>query len=270
MMNWSSVVTSYLFTYGLPLLRAALVLLIGHFVVAWLADMVERAMKKHGQDPSLTAFLKKAVSIAGHTVLVLSALSSLGVSTTGLVAVFSAAAVAIGVGLKDSLGNVAGGILLLIAPRFATGDYIAACGEEGIVLSVDLLHTTLRTLDNRQVSLPNGTLVAGTIVDYSREAKRRVDLVFPVSYTSDLEAAKKAAIDAAKAHPLVLDDPEGPFARVSDYRDSAVELTVRAWCATADYWTVRFDLTEQVRQAFEQAGVKIPFPQLDVHLVEKN
>ena len=253
-------------TWGLPLLKAVIILLVGHFIIVYLLKWVKKAFDKSRLDLSLVKFLLKTISITGHTILVLSALNAVGVSTTGLLAALSAAAVGVALALKDSLSNIAGGILLLLAPRFSTGDFIKAGEESGTVLRVDLMHTTIRTLDYRQVLIPNGGLVNAQIVNYSREPFRRVDLVFPIAYETDPETAKQAALRAAEAHPLVQQTPEPPFARVDSYGDSAVNIVLRVWCAGNDYWTVHFDLLEQVRAAFDEAGVTIPFNQLDVHL----
>lgn len=200
--------------------------------------------------------------------VVVAGLNSIGVSTSGIVAALSAGAVAVAVALKDSLSNVAGGILLLLSPRFATGDYIAAGGDEGTVLTVDLLHTTVLTFDKRQVSIPNGVLINSHITNYSREESRRVEVNFPISYEADMETAKRVASETIGNHPLVLTDPE-PFVRVGGYEDSSVKLVIRVWCKTEDYWTVYYDLMEQIRVAFDKNGIEIPFNQLDVHIKEK-
>ena len=170
--------------------------------------------------------------------------------------------------LKDSISNVMGGILLLVSPRFSTGDYISVGSEEGTVISVDLLHTTVVSYDKRQISIPNNVLINSNITNYTREKSRRVDLDFPISYEANIDTAKKSALDAIKENKLVFADPE-PFVRVKSYGDSSVNLTVRVWCKTEDYWTVYFDLTERIRESFNKNGVKIPYNQLDVHIGEK-
>ena len=252
-----------------PLMKAILILVIGHILIVYLIKLLRRALDSSSLDRSLVRFLAKAASIVSHVFVVLSSLTVLGVSTTGLVAAMSAVAVGVSVALKDSLSNVAGGILLLIAPRFATGDYIAAGGDEGRVLSVDLLHTTVRTPDNRQVSIPNGVLINNHIVNYSREPFRRVDIRIPVSYEADAEEAKRIALETVKRHPMVLKEPDAPFARIHSYEESSVNLAVRAWCRTENYWPLYFDLTEQLRVSLAEGGVMIPFRQLEVRIKEK-
>ena len=251
-----------------PFAKMILILGVGHFVIVLLSKLIKRGFGRSKLDPSLARFILKAIKIVLYILVVISALNAIGVSTTGIVAVMSTASIALVVALKDSLGNVAGGILLLISPRFSTGDYISVDTDEGKVLSVDLLHTTVLTFDKRQISIPNGVLLNSRITNYTRENTRRVDLEFPISLESDLDNAKKAALEAVKKHKLALADPE-PFIRVKSYGGGIADLTVRAWCKTEDYWTVYFDLTEEVKASFDKNGVKIPFDRLDVHIKER-
>lgn len=251
-----------------PILKMLLILAAGHFIILYLIKLINRGFGKSKLDPSLAKFLLKTAKIVLYIFVIISSLNAIGVSTTGLVAVMSAASVAVAVAMKDSLGNVAGGILLLISPRFSTGDYISVDTDEGTVLSVDLLHTTVLTFDKRQISIPNGLLLNSRITNYTREANRRVDLEFPISYEANLDTAKKAALEAVQKNELVFAEPE-PFIRVKSYGDSSVDLAVRVWCKTEDYWTVYFDLIEQIRASFEQNGISIPYNQLDVHIKEK-
>ncbi|MBQ8507135.1 MAG: mechanosensitive ion channel [Clostridia bacterium] len=252
-----------------PLLKAVLILIAGHILIVYLLKLLKRAFAKSTLDQSLVRFLTKAANIAAHVFVVLSALTVVGVSTTGLVAALSAAAVGVSVALKDSLSNVAGGILLLIAPRFVTGDYISAGGDEGTVTNVDLLHTTVRTADNRQVSIPNGVLINNHIINYSREPRRRVEIIMPVSFDSDIEAAKRAALETVRRHPLSLTEPDEAFVRVKNYDNGAVNLVVRVWCNTQDYWTLYYDLVEQIRVAFDAGNIRIPLNQLEVQIRDK-
>lgn len=253
-----------------PILKVILILVIGHFVILYAVKLFKRMLSKTKLDPSLVSFLTKAARIVLYVLVIVSALGSIGISTTGIIAALSAAGLAVAVALKDSLSNVAGGILLLLVPRFATGDFIEAGGNSGTVLRVDLLHTMVRTPDNRRVSIPNGVLINSDIVNYSHEAKRRVDLSFSVSYDADVEKAKEVILDVIKAHPQTLkEEADAPMARVSGYKDSSVEIVARAWCNSADYWTVYFDVLENVRTAFDENGIEIPYNQLDVHIKEK-
>ena len=247
-----------------PLIKMGLILLIGHFIIVYIMRIVKKAFHRSKMDHSLAEFLSKSTNIVLHIFVILSALNSVGVSTNGILAALSAATVAVAVALKDSLNNVAGGILLLLSPRV----YIAAGGDEGTVVRVDLLHTTVRTIDNKMVSIPNGALLNSHIINYTREPRRRVDITFSVPYEANIEKAKQIICGVLLAHPLVLKEPEEPMARVMRYQDSAVEVITRSWCNTPDYWKVYFDLTEQVRDALEKNGITIPYNQFDVHIKE--
>ncbi len=249
------------------LLKGLIILAIGFLICKYVCRLLEKALKKSKLDVSLQKFLIKAATILIYIIVLLSALSALGISTSGLLAALSASAVAVALALKDSLSNIAGGILLLVSPRFSTDDYIEENGEGGTVISVDLMHTTILTPDRRQVAIPNGVLINSQIINYSREETRRVDLSFPISYSADVEKAKQTAIEVCSEHKKVLKGKEyTPFARVSGYTDSAVTLSVKIWSKTADYWDVYFDLTEQIRERFNQNGIEIPFNQLDVNI----
>ena len=250
-----------------PLVKMAVTLAIGHFVIKYAMKLIDKGFGKSKLDASLVKYCSKMIKVILYAFVALAAFDAIGVSTSGVVAAMSASVVAVGVALRDSLSNVAGGVWLLFSPRFSTGDYIAAGGDEGTVISVELLHTTLQTFDGKQISIPNGVLVNSHIINYTIENKRRVDILFPVSYEADINKIKQIALDTISKHPLVLrEENKAPFARVISYGESSVNLTVRAWCKNEDYWTVFFDLTEEIREAFEKNGITIPYNQLDVHI----
>lgn len=250
---------------GLKLLGSLAIVIVGWIVAGIIRKIMVKALQKPKLDASFKKFLVKAVDIVLKVLVILSAISNLGISTTGLIAALSAAAVAISLALKDSLGNIAGGILMMIARPFSTGDFITVDGESGKVLKIDLIHTTLLTSDNRQVVVPNGQMVNKTVTDYSREETRRVDVDFAISYDSDVEVAKAVIMDVIGNCELALNDPE-PFVRVTDYGGSSVTVTARVWCKTDDYWELKFRMLENIRIMFDANGIKIPFNQLDVHV----
>ena len=243
-------------TYGFKILSKLLV------------KLLRKGLVKTNLDISLVNFLLKTIHIVVLILVLLAALSNLGISTTGLVAAFSAAAIAVSLALKDSLGNIAGGILMLLTQPFSTGHYIETDGVSGTVLKIDLIHTTLKTPDNRQIVIPNGQLVNKTIIDYSKESTRRMDLKFGISYDNDPEKAKAIIMECVKAHDLSLQDPE-PFCRVTEHSDSAVIITMRVWVKSENYWTLHFDLLEQVKCEFDKNGITIPYNQLDIHVIDK-
>ena len=263
MFKWENILD-----YAKPLAKTGLILLIGHFIIVYVAKIIKKGISHGKLDLSLANFLVKTIDILLHFLLVLSALNSIGVSTSGIVAALSAAVVALGVALKDSLSNVAGGILLLVSPRFKAGDYIETENDGGTVLSVDLLHTTIRTPDNKQISIPNGVLINSHIINYSQEEKRRVDITIPIPYESDVRLAKQIIKNTISNHPQVLKEPAEPLVRVMSYENSAVNIITRSWCNTADYWDVYFDLTEQIREALEENNIFIPYNKIDVRITK--
>ncbi len=255
--------------YSEPFVKAIIIVIIGIIIIKLLVKILNRSLVKAKLDASLANFLTKTIKTTGYIIIIATILGVLGVPTTGIIAALSAGAVGVGVALKDSLSNVAGGILLLFFPRFTTGDYIEVEGDEGNVITVDLLHTTILTIDNKQVSIPNGVLINSHITNYSKEATRRVDIIFPIAYESDVNKAKQVALETIEKHDLILTEPDKPFVRVKSYEDSCVNIITRVWCKNDDYWKLYYDLIEQIREAFDKNDISIPYNQLDVHIKDK-
>ena len=256
----------FLFAIGPKLLGAALVVIVGLILTKLLLKLINRPLTKMNLDYSLRRFLLICVKTVCIVIIVISAMSTLGISSAGLLAALGGGAVAVSLALKDSLSNLAASIMLLFSHPFVTGDYIEANGLSGTVQRIDMVHTFLNTPDNRQIVIPNGQLVNQNIVNYSREDKRRVDLTFSIGYEDDPEAAKAVLRTVIENHPLALKDPV-PFIRVDKRAASSVDLIVRVWCQTADYWDLHYDLLEQGGDALDKAGVNTPYDQMDVHLV---
>ncbi|MEG1887122.1 MAG: mechanosensitive ion channel [Oscillospiraceae bacterium] len=255
--------------YGPKLLVALIVLIVGHFLIKFVIALMEKSFGKTKFDVSLVKFLIKSASITLKVILFISVLTTLGVSTTGLLAALSAAAIAISLALKDSLSNLAGGILLLVSRPFATGDFVEVSGISGTVQSIDMIHTTLLTPENTQIVIPNSKMVNERVIDYSKEDCRRMDLTFSIGYDNDTENAKKVILETVNAHAMTMQTPELPFARVSAHSESSVDIAVRVWCKTENYWALHFDLLEQIRAAFDKADITIPYNQLDVRMIER-
>ena len=260
-----SAVADYIKT-GPPIIMALVVLVAGLIVLFIVAKILKKALSRTTLDISLQKFFVKTLNIVGFVLILICALSTAGVSTTGLIAGFSAAGAAVALALKDSLSNIAGGIVLLITHPFVTGDYIEIGDYSGTVKEIDILQTTLLTPDNKTIVIPNGLLSSDEVVNYTKEPTRRVDLTVSVSYDNDIELAKKSVLKAAEDISLVLSDPQ-PFVRVSEYSDSSVNLAVRVWCKTEDYWDVHFAMIEKMRESFEKDGIEIPYQRLDVNIV---
>ncbi len=252
---------------GPPIIIAAIVMAVSLIVLSVVTRIMKKALRKTKLDVSLQSFFVKTTYIIGFVLMLICALSTAGISTTGLIAGFSAAGAAVALALKDSLANIAGGIVLLITHPFVTGDYIELGDKEGKVQQIDILQTTLLTPDNKTVVIPNGLLSSDNVINYTKQEVRRVDIDLSISYDSDVEAAKAAALKAAKAEPMVLSEPEKPFARVYGYSDSGVTLRVRVWCKTDNYWDVYYNMTESIRLYLKEENVEMPYQRIDVNMI---
>lgn len=244
---------------------AVIIYLAGKIAVKITMKIIDKAMGSTRIDETARGFLKSLLNITLSVFVTVIALSALGIPMTSIVTVIGTAGVAIGLALQSSLSNVAGGFIILFTKPFSKGDYIITNGIEGVVDEISILSTSLKTNDNKVIFIPNGMVSEGTITNFSREGKRRVDLVFGISYESDFKAAIDTVKEVISAHNLILQQ-EGSFVRVSELADSAVKITARVWTKTADYWTVYFDLIEQVKTAFDENGIEIPYSKIDVNI----
>ena len=256
---------------GVNLLLALVMLVVGLWVIRRIVALVAAALERGPADITLTRFFTSITSIGLKTLLFISVISTLGVATTSFVAVLGAAGLAVGLALQGSLSNFAGGVLILLFRPFRIGDYIEGQGVSGTVRDIQIFHTHLTTPDNKRVVVPNGPLANNHITNFSVEATRRVDFVFGIGYNDDLRQAKALLEQMFGDDPRVLAEP-ALMVVVSNLGSSSVDLTVRAWVNKEHYWPLKFDLTEQVKLAFDEAGISIPYPQTDVHLhqVESN
>lgn len=248
-------------------LSALVLLAVCLVLVKILLKAVDKLLQRTGIDRSLHSFLKTAIKIVLLFLTVLIVADSLGIPMTSLIAVLSVAGLAVSLAVQNSLSNVAGGIQLLTSKPFTVGDYVEASGIAGTVVEVGLLYTRIHSMDNKLIQVPNSQIAGEKIINYTAEPERRVDLTFTVSYDADVETVKQTILQVAGAHPLTLATPE-PFVRVSKYGDSSIEYTMRVWCATGDYWTVYFDMLEQVKAAFDRAGVEMTYPHVNVHMMD--
>lgn len=252
------------------LIFALLILLIGHIVVRIVCKILNKTLEKFKLDPSLIGFFGKTANISLHIILILSALSMIGVSTTGLIAAFSACAVAISLALKDSLSNIASGLMLLISKPFSTGDFVEIGEDSGTVLKIDLMHTTIKTYDNRHVIIPNGQLATLEVINYSLETTRLATLSFSVSYNNDIAEVKTAIMNCLQADERVLkEEGKEPIVRIQSYGESAINFSARFWTNSDDYWGAYYELLEKVKLEFDEQGITIPYNQLDVHLIKE-
>jgi small-conductance mechanosensitive channel len=252
-------------TAGLKLLGALLVLLVGIWIAKRLSNALDRAMARGHMEATLRGFLRN-IAYAGMVVVVAtSALFTLGVSPASVLAVLGAAGLAIGLALKDSLSNIASGVMLIMQRPFRVGDYVQAAGIEGTVDQIRVFQTRLRTIDNRTVVLPNSLITTAPIVNFTANPRRRIDIAVGVGYGDDLQAARHTLLDAAAAHPKVLKEP-APEVLVTGLGESSVNLELRVWAKTGDVLHTRSDLNEAVRNDIIGRGLSIPYPQRDLHV----
>jgi small conductance mechanosensitive channel len=251
--------------FGLKLVTALVIFIIGRWVARRLAGLVEKGMTKAGTDSTLTGFLRNIVYIGLLTFVILAAIAQLGVQTTSFIAVLGAAGFAVGLALQGSLANFAAGVLIIIFRPFKSGDFVEAGGVAGVVENIQIFTTTMRTGDNKTIIIPNGQITSSTIVNYSTKDTRRVDMVIGVGYGDDLDKVRRVLEEILKEDERVLEDP-APTIGVLELADSSVNFAVRPWVKSADYWPVYFALHEKVKKRFDKEGISIPFPQQDVHI----
>lgn len=244
---------------------AIIILAIGFWGAKLIARLAKGIMERREADPSLTSFVGNLVNALVVTFAVIAALSQLGIETTSLVAIVGAAGLAVGLALKDCLGNFAAGVMILIFKQFKTGDLIEAAGTIGVVEALNVFSTQLKTGDNKAVFVPNGKLIGDNIVNYSTKPTRRVDLVIGVSYDADLGHVKSVLEDILANESRILKDP-APTIGVLELADNSVNFAVRPWVDAADYWGVYFDLHAEVKTRFDKESIGIPYPQQDVHI----
>lgn len=244
---------------------AIAIYIVGKWIAKRLVAVVSKIMEKRGLDEALRNFVGSILSTVLSFVVVLVALEQLGVDTTSLLALLGAAGLAVGLALKDSLSNFAAGVMLILFRPFKLGDYVQAAGVEGSIEEISVFSTQFKTVDNKQIIVPNSQIYGGVITNFSAKPTRRVDMVVGVSYDDDLKKARQLIMDILNADKRILQDP-APVVAVSELADSSVNFVVRPWVKSADYWDVKWDFTEQVKETFDANGISFPFPQQDVHM----
>lgn len=255
--------------FAINVLVALAILFVGKIVIKYLLKFADKFMKRANVEISVAKFLNSFFKATTYIILIVIICGQVGIETTSIVAVISSAGLALGLAIQGSLSNLAGGVLILALKPFKVGDYIhdGSCGNEGTVNKIDLFYTYLNTVDNKKLVIPNGSLANTYIVNASANEKRRVDFELGISYTSDIDQAKKVILETIDNEKLVLKQEE-IFVFIKELAASQVTVGVRVWALNADYWTVYFNLNEAFKKAFDQAGIEIPFNQLSVHIEE--
>jgi small conductance mechanosensitive channel len=253
--------------YGLKIVGALAILIIGRIVVGIITGAVKKVMRKSKMDETLVKFLSSLTKTGLMVILFIVVLNQLGVQTTSFVAIIGAIGLAIGFALQGSLANFAAGVMLILFRPFKAGDFVEAGGTIGSVEEIGIFSTIMKTPDNKKIIIPNSNITGGNITNYSAKDTRRVDLVFGIGYDDDLKKAKQILEQILKADDRILKDPAAVVA-VSELGDSSVNFVVRPWVNSADYWAVYWDLTEKVKLTFDAENISIPFPQRDVHMYQ--
>lgn len=257
----------YLLTYGLSVLAAVIILFAGLLAAKLLRNLANRFMEKRRIDPMIAAFLATILYILMILFVIIAALSKLGIQTTSLIAAVGAAGLAIGLALQGSLSNLAAGVIIITLRPFKIGDYVEAGTDSGTVESIQLFHTKLLTPDNKEVTVPNSTITSTSIVNYTARSERRVDMVFGIAYDDDVARTRQIILNLLSSDERVLKDP-APAIVLGELDDSSVNLWVRPWTKTEDYWEFKWDFTEALKKRFDEEDITIPFPQRDVHLYQ--
>ncbi len=252
-------------TYGMRIIGAVLILIIGRILSNILGSLVSKALTKGKLEPSLVGFLVSLTKIAVIVFSVIAALAKFGVETTSFVAVLGAVGFAVGFALQGSLGNFAAGVMILLFKPIKVGDLVETSGFLGTISEIGLFVTIMNTLDNRRIIIPNGKLTSDVINNLNANGLRRVDMTAGISYDDDMNLAKRLCMEVMEKHPHVLKEP-APAVAISEMGDSSVNLVVRPWTNPDYYWDVHFDVTQGIKEAFDANGISIPFPQRDVHM----
>lgn len=255
----------FILEYGDNFLLAVLTLFVGFKAVKILRNIADKTMELQKVDISLRGFIGSLISIGLKLLIIVSVASMVGIATTSFVAIIGAAGLAVGLALQGSLGNLAGGVLILLFKPFKVGDYIHAQGHHGRVKEIQIFSTVLITRDNKTIIIPNGNLSNGDIVNVSNEPVRRIDMTIGISYEDDVKQARSILLTLAKHHPQVIDQPE-PFVGVAGFGDSSVDLAFQVWVKQGNFIEVRFELLEQVKEAFDANDISFPYPHREVYM----
>jgi len=269
-MDWTALigkVYELITIYGIRVIGALVILVIGRWVAKGIALFIKRLMTNRKTDETLVGFIADLSYVALLAFVIIAALNQLGIQTASFIAVLGAAGLAVGLALQGSLSNFAAGVLMIIFKPLRVGDFVEAGGTAGVVEEVQIFTTVLKTPDNKMIIVPNSKIMGDNIINYSAKGTRRVDLVFSIAYSDDIDTARRVILETAENDSRVQGDPK-PVALVSELADSSVNLTLRAWTSANDYWDVYFDMIEKVKKSFDIQGITIPFPQRDVHYYE--
>lgn len=251
------------------IISAIIIFILGWWFTKLICKIFVKAMKKGKADHTVISFLNQVINVGLKIIIFICVLSTIGFDVTTIITAIGAAAVTIGLALKDSLSNVAAGTLIIITQKFKTGDYLETEGLAGEVLKIEMMYTTLRTYDNKEIMIPNSKLMSNNITNYFVRNERRIDLIIPISYDESVDNARNVINKVINDNKNVLKDKNNKVF-IKQFGESSVDLSVWVWCKSVDYWDTLAEIQEQIKNAFDENNISIPFNQLDVHLIDKN
>ena len=262
----SELISQYIVPWGIKVVAAILIYIIGRWVAKLVVKSVVKLMERSNVDESLRQFVGNIIAAVLTVFIIIAAIEQLGIDTTSIMAIFAAAGLAVGLALKDSLSNFSAGVMLIIFKPFKLGDLVNAGGSTGVVEGIQIFNTIMRTGDNQEIIVPNSHIYGGSIVNMSARDTRRVDLVIGIGYEDNIRKAKQLIEDIVANNSLTLLDP-APTIMVLELGESSIDIAVRPWVKTGDYWGVRADLLQTIKETFDEQGISIPYPQRDVHMI---
>ena len=262
----SDLISQYLVPWGIKIVAAILIYIIGRLVAKLIVKSVVKLMEKSKVDESLRQFVGNIIGAVLTVFIVIAAIEQLGVDTTSIMAIFAAAGLAVGLALKDSLSNFSAGVMLIIFKPFKLGDLVTAGGSTGVVEGIQIFNTVMRTGDNQEIIIPNSHIYGSSIINMSTRDTRRVDLVIGIGYDDNIGKAKQLIEGIIAKNSLILLDP-APTIMVLELGESCIDIAVRPWVKTGDYWGVRADLLQTIKETFDEQGISIPYPQRDLHII---
>jgi len=262
----SEFLSQYIIPWGIKIVSAILIYVIGRWVAKLVVRNVVKLMKKSNVDESLSKFAGNIINTVLTIFILIASIEQLGVDTTSIMAIFAAAGLAVGLALKDSLSNFSAGVMLIIFKPFKLGDFVNAGGSSGVIEEIQIFNTIMRTGDNQEIIIPNSHIYGGSITNVSARDTRRIDLVIGIGYDDNIGTAKSLIEDIISNNTLILAEP-APTIMVLELGESSIDIAVRPWVKTGDYWGVRAELLQTIKETFDEKGISIPYPQRDVHMI---
>lgn len=270
-MNWNQILSEFLEfckNFAWKIILAVIVLIVGKIATSLILRSLRRKKLLKRIDPTVHGFIISFTKVSMIIVIAIIIVAVLGIPTASVITVLGSAGIAISLALQGALGNMASGMMLLLFRPFNDGDYIEVAEYSGTVTEIAVFYTTIVTLDNRKIAIPNSTLTSSVLINYSSFEFRRLDIDLDVAYGSNVEFVKKTVMDVIRRHPKILSVP-APFIRMTEMRSSSLCITLKVWCRKTDYWDLKFNLLEEIYEEFRKSGIEIPFQQIDVHMKDK-